>query len=83
MGGASSTLARGARLTRGTPHSPGVVNTDMGKASAAMFGMKAEDFPDVIDQNESGKGVVAQLDEAARTKVSGRFVNWKGDVMPW
>jgi NAD(P)-dependent dehydrogenase (short-subunit alcohol dehydrogenase family) len=59
---------------------PGFVNTEMGESAATEWG-----FPhDMLESvEEAVKGNLGIIDSATRENVSGKFVTYKGQELPW
>ena len=58
---------------------PGFPNTDMGSRAAGLLGLpRAPDDPD-----ESCDGMVRVIEEATKTTHGGKFMHYKGEVLPW
>lgn len=64
---------------------PGWVGTEMGRAFAGALGIEGESeggFKFPVTAEESAKGMIGQI-EACGREGSGRFVDYKGEVVPW
>ncbi|KAF5231473.1 hypothetical protein FANTH_13385 [Fusarium anthophilum] len=59
---------------------PGFVNTEMGESAATEWG-----FPHAMlgGVEEAVKGSLGIIDSATRENVSGKFVSYKGQELPW
>ncbi|KAF9774804.1 hypothetical protein IL306_007162 [Fusarium sp. DS 682] len=59
---------------------PGFADTDMGKSAATEWG-----FPQAMLESveEAAKGSLGIIDNATRETVSGKFVSYKGQELPW
>jgi NAD(P)-dependent dehydrogenase (short-subunit alcohol dehydrogenase family) len=59
---------------------PGFANTEMGKSAATEWG-----FPHAMLESveEAAKGSLGMIDSATRETVSGKFVSYKGQELPW
>ncbi|KAF5688787.1 ketoreductase [Fusarium circinatum] len=59
---------------------PGFVNTEMGESAATKWG-----FPHAMLEGveEAVKGSLGIIDRATRENVSGKFVSYKGQELPW
>ncbi|KAF5619616.1 ketoreductase [Fusarium sp. NRRL 25303] len=59
---------------------PGFVNTEMGESAATEWGFPHEMLESI---EEAVKGSLGIIDSATRETVSGKFVNYKGQELPW
>ncbi|KAK8075336.1 hypothetical protein PG997_009999 [Apiospora hydei] len=58
---------------------PGFPNTDMGSRAAGLLGLpRAPDDPD-----ESCDGIVRAIEEATKETHGGKFIHYRGEVLPW
>lgn len=59
---------------------PGFVNTEMGESAATEWG-----FPHAMLEGveEAVKGSLGIIDTSTRGNVSGKFVSYKGQEIPW
>ncbi|EGU72246.1 hypothetical protein FOPG_10656 [Fusarium oxysporum f. sp. conglutinans race 2 54008] len=59
---------------------PGFVNTEMGKSAATEWGLPLAMLESV---GETVQGSLGLIDSATRETVSGKFVSYKGQELPW
>ncbi|KAK0648658.1 aflatoxin biosynthesis ketoreductase nor-1 [Cercophora newfieldiana] len=58
---------------------PGWVKTDMGNASAKVFGLESA----AVEVEDSVRAVVGIIDKATKENESGKLIGFDGNVIPW
>lgn len=63
-------------------YSPGMVDTDMGRAAAVQFGRKIEDLG-AISETTSVEGILAVVDKATKETHGGKFWSYDGTELTY